>query len=1232
MSSQTAPNPTFSRFSRGGFGFASRNDTKKKAGPDDEWYIPYNGPYELPRDQPRREKARDSWGDVLEDFDDAVLGDKELQMRYGGDDFASRAASGRYGEDERKGRTRDRTFSGTSGRTMSSGALDPGRGSLTLNRRSTVSAAQPPPLPSYVSIDAIGGGVGESPMPHVKTSKDAHRISIASIFSFGGLNRKPSTTLPFSEPNTPKQKVYGDRLEPTAIDENDYFNSYYETLIHQPDHDQTKLSPVAAYQRHSPSASSDSRGSSQRRQDYVAMSRQNPHPPPRPTLRLRFPSTEISPPPQSAPLLSTPHTALNPGPSNPPRLVFTTPSTAGPSSAGAFPPPTASGSKAVKTAFSTPNLRDRFSASSRSTPRDARGTDVRVPKGKERWLSAETWCDAVLFPRPRLRVKQEILPHQGSPRTPQHTNTTSTNTSTSTGRIVSPPVTPTEREFEMQQKEREPGVASRVLAHSRSLVDLRLGKGKKKAEAEVGGPGLRPPRPKSFAMDDLALPSPVPSLAHVLREGALLESERREWQRQAQRSFGNTRSRTVSRTRSKSLTQRARARGHHRRAAWSTSRRRRASAARTTRPRSRRRGSPRHDLAGTHAHSHSNSNSLVKTLTKSSKAHSRTHSRSESGSKPAPRRGDEQKAADLEGALRSTGTRVIRLADPAHLPLDRGAPGRKTPSPAFSAISDSRVGIALGTPPEEDADASVPYLPAHPAATRTTPAARVRRPPRARAADDDGAPDRGILARHKLPPHMVLHPYAQPASRRDSYIDANGLIGQFRSEAGAPHAGRMWAQLSPSSEGVVQEVLPTTWCTRPSRRRRRSRGEPADAWDPRYVGLGETLVNAARYRRASPDSGSSTTTRGPPPDWDESLDLPEFGPAGRQREKGFDTSRFDQQLRNPSPASAMTSESSSPQQSPQPLGSPHDLDSFQDLFFRPNMNSAQRTPNEAACPTAHTGLPIPWDNSMRTHRTDSSLTNLARQLSDEFEQMERERERSSSLYSQSVTSSLRQQRRPTEGSLQFVFEEMHRSASPTEGIMDDPIHAFKASETLPEDVISSRASSFIEGTAEDDDPTADDTIAAVFRVGMVESVSTPPAVSSERRLSYTGQTAFANNSLDQQQRSLASPASQDRILSGLQAPLTEATRSSYMTSSTLSRMSNLSDFPAPPKDGSRLAPKHMSLLSSYFDEAMSTSEAQPGALPAASSTSLEEDRVTFGGNQSANDLAKTLSTPQPEPF
>ncbi len=117
---------------------------------------------------------------------------------------------------------------------------------------------------------------------------------------------------------------------------------------------------------------------------------------------------------------------------------------------------------------------------------------------------------------------------------------------------------------------------------------------------------------------------------------------------------------------------------------------------------------------------------------------------------------------------------------------------------------------------------------------------------------------------------------------------------------------------------------------------------------------------------------------------------------------------------------------------------------------------------------------------MRTRRTDSSLTNLARQLSDEFEQMglerERELERGSTLYAGSVESSLRPgglARRPTEGSLQFLFEEVVAlSATPPEDRMGDTIHAFKATETLPEDVLSSRASSFIEAN-EDDDPTGE---------------------------------------------------------------------------------------------------------------------------------------------------------------
>lgn len=203
---------------------------------------------------------------------------------------------------------------------------------------------------------------------------------------------------------------------------------------------------------------------------------------------------------------------------------------------------------------------------------------------------------------------------------------------------------------------------------------------------------------------------------------------------------------------------------------------------------------------------------------------------------------------------------------------------------------------------------------------------------------------------------------------------------------------------------------------------------------------------------------------------------------------------------------------------------------------------------------------------------------------------------------------------------------------------------------------------------------------------MVESVSTPPVVSSMHRNSFLGTVfvhdnssnatdpAHANenrsqnpnqiqisNEQEQQRRprprheEVESPESRAaRILSGLQAPPTDATRSSYMTTSTVSRMSGLSDFPAPPKshhlphphhhtgnmenseddtvvmhpmeqqeerqNNHPATPRHMSLLSSYFNEAMADSESRAqsrtGDVQQDSPTLMlaaldEEDRVAF---------------------
>ncbi|KAL1750233.1 hypothetical protein FB107DRAFT_279818 [Schizophyllum commune] len=67
---------------------------------------------------------------------------------------------------------------------------------------------------------------------------------------------------------------------------------------------------------------------------------------------------------------------------------------------------------------------------------------------------------------------------------------------------------------------------------------------------------LKPPRPRSFAADDLSLPSPVLPLEKVHEEGTLLESQQAKGQEQATGtgSLLNKRARDLSRSHSKSLT------------------------------------------------------------------------------------------------------------------------------------------------------------------------------------------------------------------------------------------------------------------------------------------------------------------------------------------------------------------------------------------------------------------------------------------------------------------------------------------------------------------------------------------------------------------------------------------------------------------------------------------------------------------------------------------------------
>jgi serine/arginine repetitive matrix protein 2 len=107
----------------------------------------------------------------------------------------------------------------------------------------------------------------------------------------------------------------------------------------------------------------------------------------------------------------------------------------------------------------------------------------------------------------------------------------------------------------------------------------------------------------------------------------------------------------------------------------------------------------------------------------------------------------------------------------------------------------------------------------------------------------------------------------------------------------------------------------------------------------------------------------------------------------------------------------------------------------------------------------------------------------------------------------------------------------------------------------------------------------------MVRLGVVESILTPVTVSPQHRPnSYSGETTNNNESREQldlptssRTTGISSEAINARTLSTTLYP--PVSRSSYMTTSTASRMSGLSDFPVPPtgKD-------HRLSLSAYFNE------------------------------------------------
>ncbi|KAH9027589.1 hypothetical protein EDB84DRAFT_306758 [Lactarius hengduanensis] len=193
MATKTQTTP--STFPRIRFGFGPKSSRTRPPpdppeNPDDpDWYIPYNGPYELPPSAPRSQN-RDSWsqllGSVMSNFSGATSPTDRTHERSGAHAAGGKTASHFPGSG---------AYSFHPYRTS---AAQDAAGLPTTTSRAR--GGHPTPIitssTAFAHIDTTGG-VGESPTPMrrspLQTSSQAstaNRLSLANLLNFGGSTRR----------------------------------------------------------------------------------------------------------------------------------------------------------------------------------------------------------------------------------------------------------------------------------------------------------------------------------------------------------------------------------------------------------------------------------------------------------------------------------------------------------------------------------------------------------------------------------------------------------------------------------------------------------------------------------------------------------------------------------------------------------------------------------------------------------------------------------------------------------------------------------------------------------------------------------------------------------------------------------------------------------------------------------------------------------------------------------
>lgn len=451
MPQTPSPFSRLTRFLRPGPSSPLAREHNPEKPTDEDWYIPYNGPYEQPHNM-QRVDDRSSWGPLVSGW---------------------LAEEGPSTADRQGGASRGRAVSDASALNHSSGVVDP-------PHRVTARNVSRPKPSSIVNLSQAGG-VGEAPTPSRETQTrgktEPNRHSLASILAFGQGSRRGLVIR-----HSASAGQLGREASSTAA------------VAVQPE-------GVSRESAHHPDAEPDAQAVHVRRHPYA------------------FPFSVASPSPAKSVHVTVrdpPH-RTSPRPATPPYLKIS---------------PAPITRRSLKASFSTPNLRDHVA------PPPPRSAPVSLPKGKQRWLSPETWCDALILPRPRFAIRID----PGGV----------------TGRIVSPPGSPvwppvaspfgearpaTVVGADIGQDDRRkglyesrPAVASihaepyepvagpsgvarddhqeRPGSDARASGDVR---DDDVASPTAGSFKRKAPRPRSFAWDDLALPSPVPSLAKCVK-------------------------------------------------------------------------------------------------------------------------------------------------------------------------------------------------------------------------------------------------------------------------------------------------------------------------------------------------------------------------------------------------------------------------------------------------------------------------------------------------------------------------------------------------------------------------------------------------------------------------------------------------------------------------------------------------------------------------------------------